>query len=284
MRRVCTCVLAVAVVGCADINTDPAVPASIELGAQAFPSIAVGDSLRDTLGVARPLRALLRNLRGDVIEDAPVRFLSRDAALVVDSVTGHAFAVSRPSGGNVQVAARFEQALQALQSIRISREPDAVTRLDSARIDSLLADGTPGALAANRAEIAVRASWRDTAGAVQPSTDWLVRFAVVEPANPRNDTTAAVFLIDDVGRARQLDTTDTNGRASRFIRVRASLFPGAGVVEDTVVVEALVRRRGQSVPAEPLRIRVPVRRDALPAPIGGAVPSRSGGSGSILPG
>ena len=284
MRRAWVGVLAMAVVGCADINTDPAVPSSIEFGAQAFPSIAVGDSLRDTLGVARPLRALLRNLRGEVIEEAPVRFLSRDVALVVDSVTGHAFAVSRPSGGNVQVAARFEQALQAQLAIRISREPDSVARLDSARIDSLLADGTPGALAANRVEIAIRAAWRDTAGAVQPSTDWLVRFAVVEPANPRNDTTAAVFLIDDVGRARQLDTTDTNGRASRFIRVRASLFPREGVAEDTVVVEAMVRRRGQSVPSEPLRIRVPVRRNARPAPIEAVVPSRRGGSGSILPG
>jgi hypothetical protein len=247
--------------GCADIGSDPSAPASIEFARLAAPAVALGDSLRDTLGVARPVRAIVRNLQGDVLEEAPLRYLSRDTALVIDSVTGHIVARARPASGTVQVAARFENALQIQSAIRIARAPDTAFRTDTARLDSLLAEGAPGAAAANRVAIEVRAAWTDPESALQGSGDWLVRFAVLHPENPRNDSTAAVFLIDDRGRASQLDTTSANGVASRLVQVRSSAFPAAGTPVDTVVIEAMVVRRGEPVRGAPVRVLVPVRRN-----------------------
>ncbi len=244
---------------CADLGSDPAVPASIELARLAFPAVAVGDSLRDTLGVAQPVRAILRNVSGDVIEEAPVRFLSRDDALLVDSVTGHLLALRRPTANPVNVAVRFANALQIQAQVRITNAPDTAFRTDSASLVAFLPDAAIGSADSNSVAVEVRLQYKDsTTDALANSADWLVRFAVVSPANVRNDTTAAVFLVDDRGRASQVDTSSGNGLASRRVRVRPTQFPAAGVARDTVEVEAAVWRRGRPVGGAPVRILVPV--------------------------
>ncbi len=247
-----------AAAACAEIGTDPAVPASIELAPLAFPSVAIGDSLRDTLGVAHPVRAILRNVSGDVIDEAPVRFLSRDDALLVDSLTGYVFALRRPTANPVRVAARFENALQILAQVRITNAPDTAFRTDTASLVAFLPDAAIGSADSNSVAVEVRLQYKDSTQALANSADWLVRFAVTSPANLRNDTTAAVFLVDDRGRAGQLDTTSGTGLASRRVRVRATQFPAAGVALDTVEVEAAVWRRGVPVRGAPVRILVPV--------------------------
>jgi len=95
---------------------------------------------------------------------------------------------------------------------------------------------------------------------------WLVRFAVVRPANRLNDTAAAVYLVDDRGRAGQVDTTGTEGLASRRVRVRSSRFPAAGAAVDTIEIEAAVMVRGEPVGGAPVRIRVPVGTSPAVAP------------------
>jgi len=247
--------------GCVNIASDGSMPASIEFARLAAPAIAVGDSLRDTLGIARPLRAIVRDVRGDVLDEIPVRYLSRDTAVVIDSVTGHIVARTRPASGTARVAARFETQLQIEAPVRITIGPDTVFRTDSARLDSLLVEGTPGAAAANRVPIAIRVAWRDNAGALQGAGDWLVRFTIRHPANPRNDSTAGVFLLDDQGRPGRLGTSSATGAAGRLLQVRPSLFPAGGAREDTVEVDALVVGRDGPVAGSPVRIRVPVRRD-----------------------
>lgn len=256
--------LLVASVACAEIGTDPSVPASLEIARFPFPSIAVGDSLRDTLGVAFPLRAIVRNIAGGVIEDAPLRYLSRDTLLVVDSVTGHVFARALPAPNPANVAARFAQALQILATVRVTNAPDTAFRSDAAALPKLVSEGVIGAADSNTVAVQVHVRYRSDTGVLQNVNAWLVRFAVVSPANRLNDTAAAVYLVDDRGRAGQVDTTGPDGFASRRVRVRSSRFPAAGVAVDTIEVEAAVMRRGDPVPGAPVRIRVPV----------GAVPPR----------
>jgi phosphotransferase system HPr-like phosphotransfer protein len=252
--------------GCAEIGTDPAVPASIEFSKLPFPAIAVGDSLRDTLGVAVPLRAIVRNIGGDEIVDAPLRYLSRDTLLVVDSVTGHVFARARPSTNPVSVASRFEQSLQILSTLRVTNAPDTAFRTDTAALRSLVSEGVIGAADSNTVAVEVRVQGPDEADALQNVNGWLVRFAVVRPANRLNDTAAAVYLVDDRGRAGQVDTTGTEGLASRRVRVRSSRFPAAGAAVDTIEIEAAVMVRGAPVRGAPVRIRVPVGTRPAAAP------------------
>jgi len=260
LGAISACVVAGA---CAQIGTDPSTPASIEAAPLAFPSIALGDSLRDTLGAARAVRALVRNIQGDVIEDAPIRYLyvqaDRDTALEVDSITGHVRVLKRPASGPVQIAARFASALQVLIPLRITNPPDTVSRSDSTRIVGFVPDTGRRGADENSAAVSVRVQSRDLTGAAQNVGDWLVRFVVVQPSNPANDTTLAAFLMDDNARPMSLDTTDTQGLASRRLRMRPGiLFPTGAPVSDTVVVEARIWRRGVPVPGAPVRIRVPV--------------------------
>jgi hypothetical protein len=94
---------------------------------------------------------------------------------------------------------------------------------------------------------------------------WLVSFRLVKPANPTNDTTKAVFLVDEQLRASVVDTTTAEGNAARRVRVRPVGFPvaqGNARVTDTVIVEATARYRGQLVRGAPVRVLVPVVRPA----------------------
>jgi hypothetical protein len=251
---------------CAEIGTDPAVPASIEFAKPPFPAVAVGDSLRDTLGVAVPLRAIVRNISGEEIVDAPLRYLSRDTLLRVDSLTGQVFARGRPTTNPVSVAARFEQSLQILTALRVTTAPDTAFRTDTAALRSLVSEGVIGAIDSNTVAVEVRVQGRDEAEALQNVNGWLVRFAVVRPANRLNDTAAAVYLVDDRGRVGQVDTTGTDGLASRRVRVRSSRFPATGVAVDTIEIEAAVMVRGAAVRGAPIRIRVPVGTPPVAAP------------------
>ncbi len=261
-RAVLVCMVGAAAVaaGCAQIGTDPDVPASIEALPLPFPSIAIGDVLRDTLGVEQPLRAVLRNVRGDIIADAPVRWLyvqyARDSALEVDSVTGHIRALSLPTG-TAQVAARYASSLQILLPIRVTNAPDTAFRADSAHLVGFVPDTGRLGADSNSVAVTVRLQYRNATNVLQNADHWLVRFTVVRPANLANDTTAAVFLMDDNRRPSQLDTT-TAGLASRRVRVRPLQFPATGVDVDTVEVEAMVMRQGVPVPGAPIRILVPV--------------------------
>ncbi len=247
---------------CATIDTDPSVPASIEVAPFAFPSIAIGDSLRDTLGVAQPLRVILRNIDGDVIENPPIRFLyvqsERDSAIVVDSVTGMVEVVKRPTGTNIQIAARFEEAIQILIPIRVTNAPESVFRVGTPSIKGFVPDTGGLGNAENSVPVEVRVQYVDSLDRLANVGDWLVRFAVVKPDNRLNDPTRSVFLVNDNFRASQIDTTEANGTAGRRLRIRPSLFPAGGAAIDTVEVEAMVYVRGDTVPGAPVRILIPV--------------------------
>ena len=58
---------------CVEIGTSPSEPAAIELSAFPSPSVVIGDTLRDEAGVIAPIRAIVRNVRGDIIANAVVR-------------------------------------------------------------------------------------------------------------------------------------------------------------------------------------------------------------------
>lgn len=253
-------------VSCAEVGTAPDVPAAIELPPFAFPSIVVGDTLRNEAGVVTPIQAIVRNSAGDILPDAPVRYLyaefNRDGALSVDSVTGVVVAL-KALNGEGRLAARAGSSLQVLRPILTTERPD--TAFAGARTPELITvfpdTGRTGARANTTRPLEVQLRNRQTT-TLTPVNGWLVRFRLLRPANPANDTAAAAYLVNDNGGASVLDTT-TNGTASRAVRVRADQFPvaqGTGFVTDTVVVEATVSYRGRPVAGSPLRLVAPVSR------------------------
>lgn len=253
---------------CVQIGSEPDVPAAIELTALPSPSVVVGDTLRDDSGAVAPVVATVRNLSGDVIVDAPVRYLyadySRDSALQVDSVSGIVVALKTASGSSGRLAARVGSSLQVLRQLAVVLRPDSVDRVGQSPIDvftTTLPDTGRNTATANTSPaltIVVR-HVDTTANTTPPVGSWRVRFELLQPANASNDTTKSVFLVDEVGRPSVLDTTDNGGVAGRRVRIRATQFPAAGVT-DSVIVRAVVTYKRDTLAGAPLRLALPVRR------------------------
>lgn len=249
-------------IACADVTTSPETPASIEMSPFPFPSVVLGDTLRDVNGVVAPVRAVVRNSRGDTLANAGTKYLyadfNRDTALAIDSATGIVVA-RKAATGEARVAARIGSSLQAIGRLIVTVRPDTVDAgtPPSTLVTSFPDTGVTRANANTTGALSVTVRNRQTE---QPTgvNGWIVRFALVQPANPTNDTTRSAFLVSDNGTASVIDTTDTGGGAGRRVRIRAAQFPASGT--DTVIVQATVTYRGRPVPGSGVRLRVPVRR------------------------
>ena len=272
VRRAAQRLLVVTVLGatgvgtaCAEIGLGPNEAAAIELDPFPSPSVVVGDTLRTIDGVVSPVRARVFNVRGELIGDAAPRYLyadyNIDSALAIDSATGIVVAKTLVAGDK-RIAARIGGTLQVLRGIRIVPRPDSVSGTSLTEILGTTVPDTGRQGQENNSTKALSVTVRNRDGnAVSPVRSWPVRFQLVSPANPTNDTMAAVYLVDDQGRASMLDTTDDSGAAGRRVRVRALQFPVGAAVE-SVVVRATVTYRGQPLKGSPVRITAPVRRGA----------------------
>lgn len=248
---------------CAETGTGPEEAAAIELAPFPSPSIVIGDTLRDAAGNVALIQAIVRNVKGDIIADAPVRFLyadyPRDSALIVDS-SGLVRAV-RVATGDARIAAQIGGSLQVLRKIVITTRPDSI---DSSANPALFTTtlGDTGRVAVNQntsAELTVTVRHKQDS-TVTPVNAWLVRFSIVRPASSSaNDSTDAVFLVDDAGRPSTLDTTNSGGTASRRVRIRAAQFP-SGTTLDSVIVQASASYRGVPLKGSPVQIVLPVQR------------------------
>lgn len=250
---------------CAEVGLGPNEPAAIELDPFPSPSVVIGDTLRNIDGVVTPIRARVFNVRGELIADASPRYLyadfNIDTALVIDSTTGRVIARKLVTTDK-RIAARIGGSLQVLRNIRIVTRPDSV---DGTSVTSILGTTLPdtGRQGQERnTTSALTVSVRHLeAGVATPARAWPVRFQLLSPANPTNDTMAGAYLVDEQGRASSIDTTDDGGGAGRRVRIRALQFPVGAAVE-SVVVRATVTYRGRPLRGAPVRLTAPVRRGA----------------------
>jgi hypothetical protein len=250
-------------IACAEVGLGPNEAAAIELDPFPSPSVVVGDTLRNIDGVVAAVRARVFNVRGDIIADAAPRYLyadfNIDSALAIDSVKGIVVA-KKLSAGDKRIAARIGSSLQVLRPLRIVTRPDSA---DGRSLTTILGTSLPDTgrrgLDSNSTKALDVTVRHLEAGVVTAARSWPVRFQLLTPANPTNDTMRAAYLIDEQGRASMLDTTDDNGTAGRRVRVRALQFPSGAAVE-SVVVRATVTYRGQPLKGSPVRMTAPVRR------------------------
>ena len=126
-------VLVLVSAACAEVGSGPDVPAAIEIAELPSPSVVIGDTLRNIAGVVTPVRATVRNLSGDVIAGAAVRYLyadfGRDSAIAIDSVTGIVRALRATLGGSDgRLGARVGASLQVLKTVAVVLRPDTVDR------------------------------------------------------------------------------------------------------------------------------------------------------------
>ena len=245
MRAVRVLVAGLLAAACTDVDTGPNVAGSIEFPALPFPAVVAGDTLRDTSGVAAPLRAIVFNSDNEEIVDAPVRYAALETVVTVDSVTGVLVA-----GAKADTATRLVAYVGSLQAppLRLSVVPRPDSVGPSGTIDTLrysLVDTTRNL----SGELAVRVVHHADTGAV-PVRDWIVTFTLQDPAD-----SVRARVVADNQRPSTLDTTSTAGVAARKVRL---LPAGLTSPRDSIVVLARVRYRGTHVAGSPLRLVLPV--------------------------
>ena len=246
-----TSMLAAAVIAagaCAEINTDPNFAAAIAIDTLPFPSIVANDSLRDSLGVARPLRGSVFNIEGDVLSSIAVTFRTPDSGAVVDSTTGYIVADTARSTP-LRVIAVAGTLQSAPDTLYIVPAPDTV--IADVTTDSLLYSLTD--TTANLSNpLTLQLMHRVPASDRLPVRSYLVSYQITYPSDPL----LAQLVTRDGARKSTVDTTDATGTSQRRIRLRPLSLTS---VNDSVVVIATVRYRGTTVAGAPVRFVLQVK-------------------------
>ena len=239
--------VAFALIGVAcSLDTAPNTVSSLEFSALPFPAVVAQDTLRDTSGIAAPLRAVAFNSDNDEILDAPVRYAALEGVISVDGVSGIVV-----GGAQTDTAARIVAFIAGLQSapLRLSvvPRPDAV--IPSGTIDTLRYSVTDTSLNVS-GDLSVRVV-NQASTPNRSVRDWIVTFTLGTPA----DSTKA-RMENEAQRRSTMDTTSSGGVAARRVR----LFP-AGLTSpgDSIVVFARARYRGTHIAGSPLRLVLHVR-------------------------
>lgn len=250
MRKLVTIVAASAAAvaaACSDVTGAKNEILSIQFDPLAFPSVVVGDSLRDTTGVIALPHVTAFNFSGDKIPTVVVRYHTADRGVTVDSITGLIRGDS-VRATPVRILATVGD-IQAEQRLSVTLRPDsmyAANAVDSVRYS--LIDTTLNLSSAVTVSLRHGAAGADSAVAA-----YLVSFAIVSPANP-----ALADLVDEAGRKSHVDTTDTNGLAGRRIRLHATLL-NSPTLNDSIVINATAKYRGKVIKGGPVRLVVRIK-------------------------
>jgi hypothetical protein len=241
------------VVACTDVPSAPDEAFSIEFERLPFPAVVLGDTLRDSAGVVRPLSATAFNVDGTALPASGVAYaiVGRGATLLPGNlVRGDSL------DADVRVSAIAGTLPSLPRALRVVPRPDSLAGPTTP--PGPLLYGPLTALSDRSDAIAVRVLSAPTAATPVPVQQWVVRYRLLV----RGDTvapgdTSFVWLVDESNRRAPLDTTDATGTATRRVRING-LSPKVDGL-DSVVVSVTVQGTRTPPRGAPIRIALPVR-------------------------
>jgi hypothetical protein len=246
------CAVVVSFTACHDTTVGAGQAAAVSLDTIPYPSIVAGDSLRDSLGVARPFKGTAYGDNGAAIPGFIVKYRALDSGIVLDSLTGYAVGDTARSTP-IRILADAGGLQTTPVQIFIVPRPDTVFA-DSATDTLRYSIFDTSAVVSSGLSVTVGHKVTPTVAAPAtyiPVQAYLVSYQMVYPT----DTTWA-RIVDGVGHSSNVDTTGGDGKAHPNIRVRPLTLQNS---TDSVVILATVRSRGDSIPPSPIRLVVQVR-------------------------
>lgn len=248
VRLVVALAVAIAAVtgACTDVTVIPSVVTALEFDSLPYPAVVTGDTLRDSLGNAAPLRAIGFNGAGNVLPNAAVTFIALDSGLTI-APTGIVTAQLR--NGAVRVIASTPGVQTGPQSLIVARRPDTVAAT-SPTADTVFYVPIDNPATNISAALTLQVATYDTAGGIFDTEGWLVSYQVLFHGQPLaiTDTTVA-SLWNTMQQPSLLDTTAADGTVTRSLRVHPV---GLQTAIDSVIVVASVRYRGSPVRGSPV--------------------------------
>jgi hypothetical protein len=236
----------IAALACGDVSGSSTSVLSIQFDSLAAPSVVVGDTLRDTTGKVIVPVVHAFNFKGEEILPAPVRFVSPDSGVVVDSLTGIVVADSLRSTPARIVAT--VGGLQAIQKVDVTLRPDSLSAVNG--VDSLsysLLDSTLNVSPMLTVKLTHGVAPNDSA-----VKSYIVSFAIVSQSNPQLGQ-----LLDAAGKPSVVAITDATGIAGRAIRLHPLFLSSA--TTDSIIVNATAKYRGTQVKGSPVRLVLKVK-------------------------
>jgi len=235
---------------CIELSVDADAIGSIEFSAPSNPSLIVGDTLRDTLGVVEPLKARVYAVNGEEMTGEGVSFISADS---VSSVVGAGLVVSKATfTGTSKLFASVGGLQSIVRSVEVIRRPDTLLVSGASRDTVLYRLPTSGTADDTSATVSfVVRSGATPVNAVRVSFELWHHGTKLSPSD-----TGVFSLLNSAGRASRVDTTDGSGVASRRLRVRT--VAGA-ILNDSIEVRARATPGGSKPTLGPDSIVVLVR-------------------------
>lgn len=223
---------------CTKIPTDAGAVLSFTVNPLPSPSVVVGDTLRDSLGVVRPITISAFNFQGGTITSPGIHFSAADRGIRVDSVSGIVTGDSVRTGARIIVSVG---SIQAPVQIAVSLRPDSAAPLNAR--DSLLYSLTDTTVNVSNA---MGLTLLHGKGSDSVVVGYRVSFRLISPAG-----TIAQLVNDNGAPGTTADTTDASGNATRRIKLNVAQLTSAS---DSVVVLASASYRGVAVRGSPLRL------------------------------
>jgi hypothetical protein len=200
------------------------------------PGLVVGDTLRDSLGNAAPLRIVAFDPNGDTIASPPaLTFFLLDTTATLDGD----ILVGRYTG-RARVLASVAGLQSRVDTIAVTLRPDTIVS-DSTRFVRGVTPGTDTSFASP--ELATVIQNRD--GGTPTGVDAVVvTYALTRsPAAGASGTGPTVVFVGGL-TAPVKDTTTGGGRAARAVRLRLAAIPQ---LPDSAMVTATASYRGRSL-------------------------------------
>ncbi len=236
---------------CSDLTSVPGGAQSLAIDSLPFPSVVVGDTLRDTLGLVTSISAKVYNGANVLIPGAPVRFLTLDTGVVIDSITGRLRGVTRRTG--VRIIASVAGLQTGPKTIGVANRPDTASNPDG--VSRLVYVTVPRNDPANSFSLRVKVGSQPllpgTTSADSVVEGWLVKFAITRAPVNAVDTTQLSGGIANTPWA----LTDASGLATKMLRVVPTL---GSRIRDTALVRATVTYKGVNVKGSPFTIVIPL--------------------------
>ena len=218
-----------------------------------FPSLAVvaGDTLRDSLGRAAPLRVRAFDRDGQAVPGVTAVYLvsPADAGIRIDA---KGFVIATDSVRAVHLVARIGGRLQTADT----------SLYVVARPDQIVGQGTTDSLAGAPAKGPLQVTVTGTRGTTRsPTRGIVVKYQIVAVNGVTTIDSSRVFLVDDANKPLRnssttaIDTTDVSGVASRFITV--SDTTGIRTIEIRATARPL---HAETIVGNPVSFRIPLKK------------------------
>lgn len=230
-------VVTIGIAACREVPAPEGGVHSISRLILAAPGLVVGDTLRDSLGVAAPLDVIAFGVDNEPLEPQPER------SFVVLDTTAHLEGGRFLVGDDAGMTARVVGMVGSLQtqpvSVKVTLAPDTIVAADSI-VHHVSYDFTapPDTIAQATLNVNVRNRAADA------GVEAVIVHYTIDQAPPSINQTPSVVLLNGSALSTR-DTTESNGRASRVARLRLAALGAYSV--DTVIVSATTAYRGASL-------------------------------------